>query len=109
MIYFVQAGENGPIKIGFSDEVHECIELLQVGCPYKLNLLWVYNGRQYDEVGLHELFFHEHIRGEWFRPGKSILGFKDKYFKDCYSITNNDLYQCRVDMIEIVYRKAHGR
>ncbi len=105
MIYFVQAGENGPIKIGFSDEVHKRIEELQVGCPYRLNLLWVYNGRQYGELELHELFLHEHIRGEWFRPGKSVLEFRDKYFGDCYSITNRDLYQCRVDMIEIAHLK----
>ena len=108
MIYFLQAGKNGPIKIGFSDKLYSRVKLLQVGCPYELSLLWVYNGRQYDMSELFKLFFHEHIRGEWFRPGKSILGFKEKYFNDCYPypITNNDLYKCREEMFEIAYRKT---
>ena len=107
MIYFVQAGKNGPIKIGDSNDLHRRIELLQIGCPYKLNLLFVYNGRHFNESELHNLFKHENIRGEWFRPAKSIINFNKKYSDDCYPITNIDLYKCRKDMENIYLQRIY--
>jgi hypothetical protein len=105
MIYFLQAGNNGPIKIGDSDAVHERLAELQVGCPYKLKLLFVYNGREFDEAGLHKKFKHENIRGEWFRPARSIVEFRKDFPGDCYPITNVDLYTCRVDSLNITMQK----
>ena len=103
MIYFIQAGKNGPIKIGDSDTIHERLEDLQVGCPYKLRLLFVYNGRDYDEFELHEHFKHEHIRGEWFRPARAIRDFNKTHPDDCYAISNFELYKCREDALQIKY------
>jgi len=76
MIYFIQAGKNGPIKIGQTNNgIEERIAQLQTGCPYELRLLWCYNGDGYTEQVVHDLFKHERIRGEWFRPSPSILEF----------------------------------
>jgi hypothetical protein len=105
MIYFMQAGKNGPIKIGDSDEIHFRLETLQVGCPYKLKLLFVYNGRHFNESQLHEFFKHEHIRGEWFRPAKAIKEFNITHSNDCYAISNFDLYKCREDYQLILYER----
>ena len=69
VIYFIQCGENGPIKIGYTDNgVETRMAQLQTGCPYELRLLWVYTGNDLTESQLHKEFAHERIRGEWFRP-----------------------------------------
>lgn len=79
MIYFIQAGKNGPIKIGQTDNgVDDRLKQLQTGCPYELRLLWVYDGHVFSEKEIHERFSHERIRGEWFRPSRKILDFIDE-------------------------------
>ena len=103
MIYFMQAGKNGPIKIGETELPHDRVFQLQVGCPYKLRLLFVYNGRHFDELGLHHYFRKEHIRGEWFRPVDAIKHFNRYYKADCYRIGNFELHQCREDELDIKY------
>lgn len=75
-IYFIQCGEKGPIKIGYTNKkVKERMAELQTACPYELILLWIYRGSDYTEELIHEKLKHEHIRGEWFRPGKDVLNF----------------------------------
>ena len=109
MIYFMQAGKNGPIKIGDSEEIHDRIEQLQVGCPYELRLLFVYNDRDFDEIELHEHFKHEHIRGEWFRPARAIKEFNKDHPSDCYAISNFELYRCREDYHRIKFEKEKNK
>lgn len=86
MIYFVQCGKNGPIKIGYTGEdddsreinfknVNNRIKAMQVGCPYELKLLWAVCGGIDYEADLHEKWTHENIRGEWFRPSRKLLSF----------------------------------
>lgn len=73
-IYFIQAGKNGPIKIGYTNNgVNERLNQLQTACPYELKLLWVYEGETYTESEVQESLRHEHIRGEWFHPGKDVF------------------------------------
>ena len=75
-IYFIQCGKNGPIKIGYTDkDPKERLSQLQTACPYELKLLWVYKDDDYSEKQIHEELKHEHIRGEWFRPGNDVLAF----------------------------------
>jgi len=76
MIYFIQAGKNGPIKIGHTNnKVSNRMASMQVGCPYELRLLWTLNGDIKDEFNLHEMFKHERIRGEWFHPSKDLVDY----------------------------------
>jgi len=75
MIYFIQAGENGPIKIGQSDNPQERLNQLQTANPYKLKLLWIYCGDSYSEAEIHKMFLQELIRGEWFHPSDSLFTF----------------------------------
>lgn len=105
MIYFIQAGRNGPVKIGDSELVYDRLAQLQTANPYKLNILFVYNGRQYGEFELHDLFKHENIRGEWFRPARDIIGFNKKYPDDCFKMTNHQLYLCRESEEEVYWIK----
>ena len=90
MIYFIQSGTNGPIKIGQSDNPEERMAQLQIGCPYKLKLIWVYKGADITESELHAEFGHERIRGEWFRPSKKIFRFMSEELGNYYEVELND-------------------
>jgi len=75
MIYFIQAGENGPIKIGQSNNVMERLSQLQTANPYELKLIWLYSGSDYTEIEIQNEFKHENIRGEWFHPSDKLFSF----------------------------------
>jgi len=91
MIYFIQCGTNGPIKIGYTDnDVQSRLNQLQTACPYELKLLWYCQGNQSYESEIHECLSHERIRGEWFRPGKSVLDFIDDDATNNWEIKTTD-------------------
>lgn len=91
MIYFIQCGENGPVKIGqTSNGVEERLNQLQTGCPYKLKLLWVYHEDVYSEPEIHEIFKHERISGEWFHPSRNMMIFiHEELFNNCKIFDSN--------------------
>jgi len=79
MIYFIQAGKNGPIKIGQTEnDVENRIKQLQTGCPYKLKVVWLYYGDRWTEAALHERFASDRIRGEWFNSTEKLFTFIDE-------------------------------
>lgn len=94
MIYFIQAGENGPIKIGSSDDPERRMVDLQTANPYELKLLWVHKDENWSEEEIHKEFNHEKIRGEWYHPCGSIFEFIKNEMSNSYSITinNGDFY-----------------
>ena len=67
-VYFIQAGEDGPIKIGFSKDVESRLTDLQVASPEELRLLRTIEGTKEDEAHVHYLFSSYRLRGEWFEP-----------------------------------------
>ena len=72
--YFIQAGKNGPIKIGVSGDPLGRVQQLQTGHYAKLSLLGTIDGVGKDGEGkLHYKFRHLCIRGEWFRPEPELL------------------------------------
>ena len=79
MIYFIQCGENGPIKIGQTGDVEKRISQLQTGCPYELKLLWTYHGNSWKEEEVHEALEAENIRGEWFHPSSNVFDFMKEF------------------------------
>lgn len=94
MIYFIQCGKNGPIKIGSSDEPDKRMEQLQVGCPYELKMLWKYrengdNTADYEtrEVDIHKKFQHERVRGEWFHPSRDLVNFISAEMENSITVT----------------------
>lgn len=109
MIYFIQCGTNGPIKIGYTDNgAEERMAQLQTGCPYELSLLWVYNGDEWSEGRIHSQLAAERVRGEWFHPSNNLFSFIEEELCNFYEIlTSNgrhiDLYEYfnRRDFISI--------
>jgi Meiotically up-regulated gene 113 len=65
-IYFIQSGEHGPIKIGYSNKPARRVPELQTGNPDELLLRHIIPGDLMVERKLHERFEPARIRGEWF-------------------------------------------
>jgi len=74
-IYFIQAGNNGAIKIGYADNVEKRLKQIQTGNPYKLKLLKTINGNFEIEKNLHKLFYKDRLEGEWFTPSKELMDY----------------------------------
>jgi len=67
-IYFVQAGEDGPIKIGYSVDIKRRISELATASPYPLRLLGYMRGDGVRESEIQNSFARYRIHGEWFFP-----------------------------------------
>lgn len=83
-VYFIQAGEDGPIKIGRTNDVPGRLAGLQVGNHVPLRLLVA--TERAAESDLHALFEPYHIRGEWFSPCVELLdviaAFRSRQYYD---------------------------
>lgn len=67
MIYFVKSNGSSYIKIGTSIDVSGRVDSLQTANPKELKVKAILNGSFQTEKGLHELFSHIRVRGEWFK------------------------------------------
>lgn len=65
-VYWVQAGRNGLVKVGWADDVAKRIKQLQTGCPEIIILLRIENGERTLEATLHRYYRGKHHRAEWF-------------------------------------------
>jgi hypothetical protein len=73
VVYFVQAGASGPIKIGMAADLAQRITILQCGSPEPLVALATAPGGWEEERQLHRrLAAHRHSR-EWFKPTQAVL------------------------------------
>lgn len=66
-IYWVQAVDGGPVKIGYAVRPAHRLMMLQTGNPRELVIRRLQRGAIRDEMWLHDLFGAYRIRGEWFR------------------------------------------
>ena len=73
MIYMVQAGENGPVKIGTAIDVPARIRELQCGNPEPLRLLRTLDGGRDAEAWFHRHFRSSRYRAEWFSFCEEML------------------------------------
>ena len=75
MVYFIQAAENGLIKIGYTDNIKKRMHALKTMSPERLYLMKVIKGAQKQETLLHRRFDHLRSHGEWFRPEQELLDY----------------------------------
>lgn len=75
IVYFIQAGTDGPVKIGKSTRALLATRTaaLQTGNPYPLELIGVAPGGHALEREIHALFAHLRMAGEWFYPEPQLL------------------------------------
>lgn len=71
-VYFIQAGEGGPIKIGVSANVNHRLQMLQSANPAKLRLLGTVPGGRSVERQLYEALGDFRLMGEWFQDGPEV-------------------------------------
>lgn len=75
MLYAIQAGPGGAIKIGFSGRPDQRIKEIAISCPQEIQPLGVQAGSQQEERGIHAALASHRIRGEWFAPDQPVLDF----------------------------------
>lgn len=77
MIYFIQAGDGGSIKIGTCRDgtFSRRLASLQTGAPDGFEILGVMDGDADAERHLHVKFNSHRHRGEWFTPAVEIIEF----------------------------------
>ena len=73
-IYFIQA-ENGLIKIGYTRNLKERLDILRSMSHSKLTLLLVLKGDRKKESRMHEIFQDYRVHGEWFKPEKYLIEY----------------------------------
>lgn len=67
-VYIVQAGEGGPVKVGFAENPHRRLSQLQAECPAPLALVALFDGSRKEESEVHAAWAQYRLRGEWFSP-----------------------------------------
>jgi len=82
IIYFIQQGNGGSIKIGISSNIEKRLASLQTGSPYKLKVLLTIKGSEKLEKEIHSKFAEYRLSGEWFKPVKQITDYINQKLKD---------------------------
>lgn len=74
MIYFIQAGIDGPIKIGHTSlpDPMKRVKTLQASCPAKLTLLGTLPGDSAMESIIHRKLEKFRVYGEWFKDTEEV-------------------------------------
>lgn len=74
-VYFIQAGENGPVKIGVAKHVQRRMAFLQTGNHERLSLIREVPGDRYEESLYHQHFGNLRLHHEWFTYCPTMLTF----------------------------------
>ncbi len=72
-VYFIQAGDAGPIKIGYSAEPRARLRDLQQKHYEELKLIAAREGCTGVEKAMHKALAQHHIRHEWYRPHADVF------------------------------------
>jgi hypothetical protein len=78
MIYFVQRGTDGPVKIGKAVDPHARVRALQTANPEPLTLLAVAPGNRRREAQIHRRLASFRINGEWYKPVPELFAVIDE-------------------------------
>lgn len=109
VVYFVQMGRNGPIKIGQSRDdrtLRRRLEALSTSLPYAPRLRGVVPGvgRDYEQA-LHRRFARHRLRGEWFRPMPEVLEAANEVARGAIP---HDPARRDLERAELLWRQACG-
>ncbi|MGV0964218.1 MAG: GIY-YIG nuclease family protein [Polynucleobacter sp.] len=75
VVYFMQAGPNGPVKIGHSRSLVTRLDAIRRHNAAEVVLLGAYSGGLREEQDAHRQLAAYRIRGEWFHPTPAVLDF----------------------------------
>lgn len=72
-VYIIRAGEHGPVKIGFADDVDLRLSKMQSDNHERLTVLRMLVGGMVEETSLHLRFAPLRLHGEWFAFSREML------------------------------------
>jgi hypothetical protein len=75
LLYAIQAGHDGLIKIGHAANVLRRLGKMRVDSAQELKLLGVLPGGPMKEREVHHKLRADRVRGEWFSPTPAVLAF----------------------------------
>ncbi len=90
MIYFIQSGESGAIKIGYTASektLDNRVIAMQTGSAEPLNVIGTIDGTRSDEHDIYKKFHVYQIHGEWFIPDPILI----KFIRNLCRIIDNPL------------------
>lgn len=65
-VYIIRAGTFSFYKVGTARDPQKRLQMLQVGCPFHLQLVAVIPGGRKEERRIHAALYEGRARGEWF-------------------------------------------
>lgn len=92
LVYFVQQGRDGPVKIGTAADPESRLFELQIGNPRELRLVAAVGGGLPLERELQRKFAGGLIRGEWFAP--DTIGLAEEMAAACHLESLAELWEC---------------
>jgi hypothetical protein len=101
MIYYIQRGADGPIKVGFSDDPKRRLHELQTGSGEPLRILAVIPGDRALEQEIHRRLQGCQGVGEWFKPSASELEYLQRLMNVQYEVIDDHPYA-------VLYRAAES-
>lgn len=72
-VYAIQAGDNGPVKLGYGNAEARLADL-QIAHWQELRIIRLWEGGEAEERILHARFADLRLRGEWFSFSRAMLG-----------------------------------
>lgn len=72
-VYFIRAGEDGPVKIGVAKDAAKRLAALQTASHVPLKIIRLVRGGRDVEAALHVQFAHLRQHGEWFGFSEAML------------------------------------
>lgn len=94
-VYFIQADESGPIKIGFTaDDPRRRLASLQTGNPAALRLLGAIKGTFADERRFHSDLAEWRLQGEWFQSHPTVLAMVQEALSSPPSVSTECGQRC---------------
>lgn len=73
-VYVIRAGEHGPVKIGYAEDVHLRLVKMQADNHERLTILRLFVGGEVEEKQLHDRFADSRLHGEWFAYTRLMEG-----------------------------------
>jgi hypothetical protein len=82
VVYFVSAGIDGPVKVGFTrGKLARRLADLQLASPVRLRVLYAVHGGRDRERRIHVKLASHRLHGEWFER-EPVLRYLDRYLRD---------------------------
>jgi hypothetical protein len=92
VIYFIQRGANGPIKIGRAVEPEVRLRSLQTGNSEPLRILLTIPGTAKREAEIHAALAESRISGEWYRPTQQVFAYMDRVRESEFEVQGHRAY-----------------